>query len=675
MRIGRRLAATALAAVAAQLAIGALDAAPAPASVVHHFLSSFGSFSNVQGMAVDQASGDVFVYDSGAEAIYKFDASGQPAEFSSTGGDEIAGVPSSGEAEGELAVASTGPAAGDIYLAHGGTSGIVVYNEAGQQIGELKEAAGAPWGETCGVAVDPQGNVYVGIYSGEVNEYAPSGNPVTSGDYLRSIEGAASPCNVALDAQGDVFAATWSQGPVWRYESSQFGAGSASGSEVSAAGSTLAVDWEDEDVYVDEHNGISQFGSRGEPFEAPLLTFASSGPGAIRASFGIAVDDASGDVYVSDGQGAISVFGPAVPLPVVSTGGASDFTTSGATLAGTVDPEGAPLEECVFEYGESEALGSIVPCVESLTAIGSGSAPVTVEAQLSGLVLGREYHYRLVAGNEYGSVLGEDETFATTPAVGEEFVSGVSAHGATLEGALEPGLQSPARYRFLYGLTSAYEASAPVEYEYAPLVAGDEIVSQRLAGLQPGATYHFALAAVNRDGEAVVGADQTFTTLPLTPPTVSPGAPIDVGQTNATLTGAIDAQGLATTYSFEYGSTSAYGASWPLAGAQLGAGDASQAVTIAIGNLQPGVTYHYRLVASNEDGTTYGPDQTFTTQPYQPAIVQEAPLLKTRLGINPEAGKRHRAGAKGKRKAHRRHRKGRRTNGRTNGGGAQGKRR
>jgi hypothetical protein len=32
--------------------------------------------------------------------------------------------------------------------------------------------------------------------------------------------------------------------------------------------------------------------------------------------------------------------------------------------------------------------------------------------------------------------------------------------------------------------------------------------------------------------------------------------------------------------------------------------------------LQPGTTYHYRVVATNVDGTTYGEDQTFTTPGY-----------------------------------------------------------
>jgi hypothetical protein len=57
-------------------------------------------------------------------------------------------------------------------------------------------------------------------------------------------------------------------------------------------------------------------------------------------------------------------------------------------------------------------------------------------------------------------------------------------------------------------------------------------------------------------------------------------------------------------------------------------------VAIALSNLQPGATYHYRLCATDVDGTTYGGDETFTTPGYSnsiilpatPALVPYAPI-------------------------------------------------
>ena len=103
-------------------------------------------------------------------------------------------------------------------------------------------------------------------------------------------------------------------------------------------------------------------------------------------------------------------------------------------------------------------------------------------------------------------------------------------------------------------------------------------------------------------------------------------------------TGGADPEGLPTTYRFEYGTSSAYGSSWPGIQVFAGSGSTAQGMAVTVPNLQPGTTYHYRLAASNEDGTSYGADATFTTPGYPVSVVHEAPVLTANLGfINPEA--------------------------------------
>ena len=389
--------------------------ASALASVTHPYVSSFGSFTNVQGVAVDQSTGDVYVLDTGSGgSLSKFDAAGDPAKFTGLPGEPstITGIHGGGEAENEIAVDnSTGPAKGDIYVAVSTSNGenVDIIGSDGTLLGTLSEA-GAPWGETCGVAVDPSGNVYVGLY-GAVDEFSPKANPVTNADYVSSIGGAGTACNLAVDSAGNVFAAGFPEGPVTRYDATQFGSLSATGSLVGASGSTLAVDPADDHVFVDERGAIAEFGAHGEPFEEPVGTFGQSGQGAISGSYGIAVDGASDDVYASNGKGQINIYGPAVPVPTVISGQPAEIAVHSVTLNGSVDPEGSAITECKFEYGTSTGYGLSAPCS---TSPGSGATPVAETATVTGLQLGTTYYFRLVASDATGEHFGVGRTFTTT---------------------------------------------------------------------------------------------------------------------------------------------------------------------------------------------------------------------------------------------------------------------
>jgi hypothetical protein len=79
----------------------------------------------------------------------------------------------------------------------------------------------------------------------------------------------------------------------------------------------------------------------------------------------------------------------------------------------------------------------------------------------------------------------------------------------------------------------------------------------------------------------------------------------------ATVAGVVNSDGLSTTYRFEYGTSTAYGLQTVDVAAARGFAD--QAVKSALGQLQPGTVYHYRLVAVNATGTSNGADQMLTT--------------------------------------------------------------
>ena len=95
-------------------------------------------------------------------------------------------------------------------------------------------------------------------------------------------------------------------------------------------------------------------------------------------------------------------------------------------------------------------------------------------------------------------------------------------------------------------------------------------------------------------------------------PGATTGGAAVIGPASATLTGSIDPRGLSTRYHFLYGPTTAYGSRT----ATVEAGAGTRTVTAAgdATGLAPNTTYHYRIVATNRDGTTRGADRTFRTQ-------------------------------------------------------------
>jgi hypothetical protein len=94
-------------------------------------------------------------------------------------------------------------------------------------------------------------------------------------------------------------------------------------------------------------------------------------------------------------------------------------------------------------------------------------------------------------------------------------------------------------------------------------------------------------------------------------PTLATSGVSNVGYSSATLYGYVNAQGEATNYYFEYGTTTAYGTQSPLSPA--GSSTSTVKINQAIKGLQAATKYHYRLVAVGPGGTVAGGDRTFTT--------------------------------------------------------------
>ncbi len=114
-------------------------------------------------------------------------------------------------------------------------------------------------------------------------------------------------------------------------------------------------------------------------------------------------------------------------------------------------------------------------------------------------------------------------------------------------------------------------------------------------------------------GSSFVPVNEAFSFNPFVAPGVTTGNATRKDATTAIVHGAVNAKGQATIYQFEYGTTPSYGSIVPVPEADAGVGTADRQVSALIGGLARGTTYHFRVVARNGSGTTFGEDRTFRT--------------------------------------------------------------
>ncbi|HEV7937942.1 MAG TPA: hypothetical protein VGP18_07965 [Solirubrobacteraceae bacterium] len=115
-------------------------------------------------------------------------------------------------------------------------------------------------------------------------------------------------------------------------------------------------------------------------------------------------------------------------------------------------------------------------------------------------------------------------------------------------------------------------------------------------------------AKVGYDGPTGWGTpDGVFTSAP----TATTGSATAITASEATLHGTVNPEGAETKYYFEYGTTESYGSKTTEASAGSGMSNVEESKTIT--GLAANTKYHYRIVATNSNGTTDGADQSFST--------------------------------------------------------------
>jgi sugar lactone lactonase YvrE len=660
---------------AAVLGALALSAAPpAGAKLVAAKLPfSLGPIGRPNAVSIDQATGDVYVTDHATGKVMVFGSEGDtpsagvPTEvtggetpsgaFNLLGPSEPAGVAVG--ASGDLYVADVGNKVVDKFKLEGGAYKYVCqfagFGNTGNgclpNLTTHETNPSKPFTGPGGIAIDAHGNVYVSDFGGTVGEFNAAGE-----DVRQVAIPSGEPSGLAVDSNGILYVQDY-QGPV--YKLTPHGATEFEVAEVDSERSlAVAVDPTINDVYVD-HN---EFIVIREPPEgiAPGALIAELKPVGSFSSEGVAVNGATHDLYAANSlTESIEVF-KFVKVPDVRLSGeATEVTPTTATLHGEIDPEETSEAKYYFEYGTGSAFTSST----TPTSAGAGNAFVPATAELSGLLPGTTYNYRLVATNSSGLTNVSEEGTVTTsnarPEVSEVEATEITPNSAILRGEVNPK-SDPTTIRFEYGETESYGERLP---EVAIATASTNIPVEEVTSteLKPNHTYHFRLVAINSAGETP-STDETFHTPsngtpPEMPPVVSTTGAESITPNSATLTATVYPEDTPTSYFFEFGSDTNYGTA--IYGGEAGRERGSSLVSQAVAGLQPGVTYHYRVVAFNAAGSTTGVDRSFTTPNPPTGILQPAtpqllaipvfPPVKIPVPKPPKHKKKH---SKAKRKAH-----------------------
>jgi DNA-binding beta-propeller fold protein YncE len=362
------------------------------------------------------------------------------------------------------------------------------------------------------IAADAAGNVfYPNEGENAVQKFTSAGTLLATFTGGGAVGAFSAPQGVAVDSSGDVYIADTGNGRVVRV------AGTAGQPDPLGTQSVLDTGGS-QDVAVDPGSGdvfAADLGGSGYhvvAYHADGTSFADFGEGTLGQGPSpdrVAVVSSTHHVYVTDaGSNQVWIFGP--PPPTVATGEATGLQTTGATLNGTVNPNGVQLTDCHFDYGTSTAYGQTAACAPAAASVPPDSSDHEVTASVAGLAPNTTYHYRLVATSANGTANSQDQSFATAdrPSIDSAYTQHATSTTVGIVAQINPH-GADTSYRVEYGTTTSYGSTVPTPD--AAMGSGFEgmTVTQQLGNLSPNVTYHWRILAGNSNG-VTAGQDHTY---------------------------------------------------------------------------------------------------------------------------------------------------------------------
>ena len=301
-----------------------------------------------------------------------------------------------------------------------------------------------------------------------------------------------------------------------------------------------------------------------------------------------------------------------IELATVKTSLVTSITSTTAVAGGDVTADGGT---------EVTAKGvcwstSQEPTIEGEhTENGAGTGEFT--AELSGLEQNTTYYVRAYATNKEGTAYGEEISFTTLqenvvvkPMVTTLEIAGLSQTTAVAGGNVtsDGGAEVTAR-----GVCWSTSQEPTVEGEHTTDGAGTGEYQSNLSGLTANTTYYVRAYATNSEGTAY-GEEISFTTLEehiVVEPTVVTVSVSEVTETTAVTGGNVTSDG--------GGEVSARGVCWSTSqeptveGSHTTDGTGTGEFVSNLTDLNDNTTYYVRAYATNEQGTSYGEQMSFTT--------------------------------------------------------------
>lgn len=294
-------------------------------------------------------------------------------------------------------------------------------------------------------------------------------------------------------------------------------------------------------------------------------------------------------------------------LAVISTRDVTSITDNSAVSGGEITDDGG------FSITSRGACWSTAqnPTVSDFHST-DGSGTGTFTSNLNNLTYNTTYYVRAYATNGAGTSYGEEKTFTTNklaPTVTTDEVSSITANSAVCGGEVTSDGGANVTERGVCYSTSQHPT---INNQHTSDGNGTGTFTSSLIGLEENTTYYVRAYATNSEGTSY-GAQKAFTTThEIVVPIVTTNNVTNITTTSATSGGNVTSAG--------YGTVSSRGVCWstsqnptinnPHTSDGVGTGTYTSEITL----LNENTTYYIRAYATNEAGTAYGEQLSFTTE-------------------------------------------------------------